>query len=1465
MCLLWVALVATPAIAARVRAPAVPAGSTTDLRVVVSDAPDPVQTGQDVTYTINVANQGLVSATGLSVSVFYSGVLTAVPQGTPGWNCSISSIILCNLVSGSLATPGSAPPLQLRFTAPTTPQTVQVNVTATATEPEFSPADNTNIQQSTQVLFADANLTLNVTPSSASAAAGTPISFTANVVNAGPGSAPALQLSGNLNGAIVFSSFSVSSAWNCTHSSGAINCAYQGGSPAGTLAPGVTAAPVVINGIAGPSAGTAQLSLSATSTANDPSPASTSSSISVTSAGQITADLSLSKTVVGAQPIPRDVPFKFRLVVTNSGAGGQTASSIQINDALPAGLSLQGFSGAGWSCVGNVVCNYAPTLAVGQTSTPLDLQVVYGSAVPVGGAVVTNTATVSAAEPDPVSGNNSASASASLRASADLGVQLTGPNSVVAGGAINVDLVALNAGPDSAANVVATGTIASGFTVGVVSGGAGWSCLASGQSVTCQRPLMTAGNSTAASLTLTAPASAGGPFAQSATITSDNFDANGSNNSASLPVTVTAAAASLSFSKRARVSAVALGANAIFDLTVSNTGQVDASGLVIVDDVPAGLDVVSASGDGWTCTIDVARVDCRRPALLRGSSSVVAVEVRPRSAGTYVNRAQLSANGSSTLLANDTLAVNAPPSVADLALELTDSADPVIQGSEFEYRMRVRNLGTASATAVRVSIVIPAGLQSLGSTSSGWTCQSSGTVECLLGGSLAAGAESSLVLRVRATGTGALVTTANVNASESDPVASNNTASESTQIQSQTAQAADLQLTASGPETVVAGNTIEVIAQINNVGPGAAADVLLRAEASSGLSLLSGGGSGFSCRPVSGFFECRGPVLASGGSAVIRLQGQVSAATTGNIEATLAVSASTSDPDASNNTGKVAVRVTTPPPPPPQTADLSITKVDSADPVAFGERYTYTLTARNLGPAAADGVVIRDPLPSGLVFVSAAGTGLVCSGGAAVECRANAALAVGQQLIVTVTVDAPGVSGSISNEATVSSSTSDTVTANNRATQTTQVNAPEGSAAEEALNEVTGGDTLAGEAVPPVVNLCDGAAGEVLAMCNALYRDAAAGRDQEVQDALRSLYPEEVLSQFSSLNQLADTQYFNVDARLSELRAGGGGVSLSGLNVVNGGQSIPIGLLQGLFANADDEPEIGGTGDLISPWGFFVNGSITRGDQQISSTDREVVRDFDSVGITAGVDYRRSARWVLGAALGYNKFKSELTDNGKLDTSGFTLTGYSAYYVTDLTYIDTRLSYGNVGLDQTRRLRANLTGFTLDETLNSDTNARQLTFASSVGHHISRGAWTFTPNAFVRYMKSDVDGFAEDGSSFAVRYGDQSVKSLVFGAGIQVNRVISLSNGVLTPQFDLIWNHESGNDDTVINASYVGGDPGEFFSLRPDAPDKSYGSVGFGLVYILANGKQAFLQWRESIGVDGLSRSSVNLGARFEF
>ncbi len=946
-------------------------GSFVDLRVTTSDAPDPVQVGQDVQYDINVSNDGSNPASGVGVDVFYSSALTPVAQATPGWSCSVGGVVSCSLAATSLAGGGTvAPVLRLRFTAPATPQIVQISASASALETDLNPANNTAIVQTTQVVAGTANLTLAISPSSSGAVAGTPISFTANVANAGPGDAPALQVNGTLAGAISFSGFSVSPAWNCTHSNGSIGCTYQGGSPSGTLANGVSAAPIVINGIAGPAAGSAQVNLSATSSVPDPSPANAGSSIAVTAPPPPAVDLALLKSVIGVQPIARDAQFTYRLTVTNSASSNQTASAIQINDPLPAGIVLQGFSGAGWSCTGSVVCSYGPTLAIGQSSASLDLQVAYVNAIPAGGVFVSNTGTVSAAEPDPNPANNQSTVVASFRGRADLGVQLTGPTSVTASATLVVDLVANNSGPDVGANVTAIANIANGFNVGVVSGGAGWSCLATGQSVTCQRASMPTGSSVAASLTLTAPNTAGGPFQQQASINADSFDPTSANNAASLAVSVTEAnvtlllsksdsadpvavnsefeyllivtnggsvaqsgisisdplpggvsfegfigtgwvcspgsgagnvigcqrpgvlspgasssvrlrvratnpgsitniasvssqqnpaganasqatsvisSATLTLGKRARSNSVVAGSVATFDLSITNAGQTDASDVVLVDNLPNGLTALSASGDGWTCAIAGSRIECLRPTLARATTSVVVVEARTAAPGTLVNSAEVQASGSALVQASETITVSAAPvATADLSLEVSDSADPVAQGADFDYLLRVRNQGPDAATGVRATSVLPAGVQFVASGSAGWSCLAGAPVACTLGGSLAPGTESLLTLRVRATGSGSVAFSASVSANEADPIATNNNGSETTQIQPQAALA-DLQLSASGPPSASAGGAVELVAQIRNLGPASASTLLLRAQSSGPWSLQSGSGNGFNC------------------------------------------------------------------------------------------------------------------------------------------------------------------------------------------------------------------------------------------------------------------------------------------------------------------------------------------------------------------------------------------------------------------------------------------------------------------------------------------------------------------------------------------------------------------------------------------------------------------------------------------
>lgn len=134
--------------------------------------------------------------------------------------------------------------------------------------------------------------------------------------------------------------------------------------------------------------------------------------------------------------------------------------------------------------------------------------------------------------------------------------------------------------------------------------------------------------------------------------------------------------------------------------------------------------------------------------------------------------------------------------------------------------------------------------------------------------------------------------------------------------------------------------------------------------------------------------------------------------------------------------------------------DLSAGKVESADPVAVGATYSYTLAARNGGRSSAHDVVVTDELPPSLAFVSATSASGTCtSTGQVVRCSLRSVPA-GVTATATVTVRAR-FTGTISNTATVSSFEIDTAAANDVATEVTTVTGPDAKADAYAIDEDT--------------------------------------------------------------------------------------------------------------------------------------------------------------------------------------------------------------------------------------------------------------------------------------------------------------------------------------------------------------------------------------------------------------------------
>lgn len=150
------------------------------------------------------------------------------------------------------------------------------------------------------------------------------------------------------------------------------------------------------------------------------------------------------------------------------------------------------------------------------------------------------------------------------------------------------------------------------------------------------------------------------------------------------------------------------------------------------------------------------------------------------------------------------------------------------------------------------------------------------------------------------------------------------------------------------------------------------------------------------------------------------------------------VSSDTFDNDVSDNLDTVVTDVSA-------SADLSIMKTDSPDPVLAGDDLTYTLTVTNDGPSTATDVVVTDDLPDGTSFVEGVdGNGaticaLVQPGSVACD-LGTMEPGASTTIYLTVAVD-PSLppDAVLVNEATVSSSTPDPGPSDNSVSESTEV------------------------------------------------------------------------------------------------------------------------------------------------------------------------------------------------------------------------------------------------------------------------------------------------------------------------------------------------------------------------------------------------------------------------------------------
>jgi len=494
-----------------------------------------------------------------------------------------------------------------------------------------------------------------------------------------------------------------------------------------------------------------------------------------------------------------------------------------------------------------------------------------------------------------------------------------------------------------------------------------------------------------------------------------------------------------------------------YTIGVQNNGSQTANAVTVTDTLPVGVTFVTASNP--QCMLAGNTLTCPVGSLLPGQSTTIAIQVQVPANFLGNASSLLITNTAAVTLADqtDSNPANNTSSATTTVLALADLAitkvckpdDPASAGGSGFCDIIVDNLGPSDAVNVVVTdnitsaslfsvlsvIASPAGVcvpSSSGPTTSFFT-------QCNLG-TLAAGGRSTIRVVVAAEDNAQINDVARVSSTTLDPNTSNNQATGRIDFTG----SADLTIAKMASSAVAtAGTPITYTITVTNAGPSTAQAVEVTDQLPLGLSFVSVTTSLGSCtfgQPGARDLHCNLGNLVDGAMVQIVVEALLSPdLVPGTILVNESVvSSATHDPNNANNRASAQVLVDT-------SADLSITKSDSPDPVIAGNSLTYTIVVLNAGPSTAQNAVITDTLPPNTTFVSGRdGNGatvctLVQSGD--VVCNLGSiAPSASKTVFLTVQVAASVPGGTmLSNTATVSSTTPDLAQSNNTATALTTV------------------------------------------------------------------------------------------------------------------------------------------------------------------------------------------------------------------------------------------------------------------------------------------------------------------------------------------------------------------------------------------------------------------------------------------
>ncbi|MFI5429486.1 hypothetical protein [Aeromicrobium sp. UC242_57] len=505
---------------------------------------------------------------------------------------------------------------------------------------------------------------------------------------------------------------------------------------------------------------------------------------------------------------------------------------------------------------------------------------------------------------------------------------------VIAGEAVKYSVKVTNHGPsDTDGPIVVKDVIPTGMTYDSFSG-TGWACELGEDDdegkVVCTHAggLVDDADSTF-SLTFDVGVGAG-PATVNNVVTVDgpNTDPDTDNNNDTDP-TVIDDQANIKVTKAAAVDTVDAGDNVSWTIKVTNDGPSTADSISVIDTLPAGLSIVSISGEGWTCSD--SSISCTRATLAPGVAPDITVVTKVGS-GVAAETELTNAVEVSTSTegddpddneSEDTVEVTTS---ADMSLVKTHSGTPVA-GTPFTFTLTASNDGPSNALSpITISDTLPPGMTYL-SANDAWSCVADAVSELgqqvlctlvstdpLLPETSAPALEMKVDVAADQSGE-TLVNSAVVESDTPDPDETNNDDDDTVTPTDEV----DLSITKSHAGPVEVGTQLTFQVDVNNAGPSEARDVKIADTLPTGLTFVSAVGEGWTCSDEAATCALDEPLAPGADAEPITVTVEVTPEAYPGVDNVVDVSTSSNDTDETNDKATDSVVV-------PAKVNLSVDK-----------------------------------------------------------------------------------------------------------------------------------------------------------------------------------------------------------------------------------------------------------------------------------------------------------------------------------------------------------------------------------------------------------------------------------------------------------------------------------------------------------------------------------------------------------